>query len=270
MLHAHLAPDEEDARDEAEHEADGQGRVEQAVGDLLDRVDDGHDREDRQHRRREVDAGLAVPVGLAQHRDAHCQDQHHDRQVDEEDAGPPEVLDEEAAQQRAQRRAPRGADRPDRDGPRALARVVEGIAHDRQGRGHDRGAEDAHEETAQDEDLRSGGERADQGGGGETRRPDQEHPFAPVAVRDIADGDQQPRDGEGVDVADPQDLVRSGVQIGAQRGHRQGEDGVVDRQQQDGHREHAEYAPLAPCERLRRGLNRHSGLPSKGCVAVRV
>ena len=73
-----------------------------------------------------------------------------DRDVDEEDAAPGEVLDQPAARDRPDRDAHPGHRRPDRDRLRALV-LGEDVREDRERRRHDRRRADAHQGTRGDQ-----------------------------------------------------------------------------------------------------------------------
>ena len=64
----------------------------------------------------------------------------HDRHVDEEDRAPPEVLEQQAADHRADGAAGAGDRRPHADGPAPLTRVAEDVGEQRQRGRHDQRA----------------------------------------------------------------------------------------------------------------------------------
>ena len=109
----------------------------------LDGVGDWHDGQDRQDRGGQVHRGSLIVLGLRQEPQARDDDGRHDRNIDEEDAAPPEVLEQDSTDQRPQGGAARAACRPDRDGGGAVAGVGEDIADEGERGGHDRGASDA-------------------------------------------------------------------------------------------------------------------------------
>lgn len=95
-------------------------RVDPELGQVLDRVDDRHDRCQGQDGRDQIEpAGVRIP-GLGQEQESSDDQHYHHRHVDEEDRSPPEVLKKEAAEQRPQRGPASGCRRPDGDGEGAF------------------------------------------------------------------------------------------------------------------------------------------------------
>ena len=140
----------------------------------------------------------------------------HDRDVDEEDRAPPEVLEQEAAERRARCATPRPATRgPDADRLGPLARVGEDVGEDRQGRRHDERAADAHQRPGADQ-LRPAS--ADERGADGARAPksdeaDARTPRAAEPVAEAAGGEQQPGEHERVRVDDPLQLAVTRAQV---------------------------------------------------------
>ncbi len=75
------------------------------------------------------------------------------RNVDPEHRVPREVLEQEAADHRADGDGEPGEAGPDRDRPAALLGIVEDVGEDRQRRGHDQRPADAHEGAGEDQLL---------------------------------------------------------------------------------------------------------------------
>src|SRR5919108_4937672 len=95
------------------------------LGDALDAVDHREHADQREGGARDVEpAGVRI-AELRQEPRADDQKQHHHRDTHEEDRSPPEALEEQATDERADRRADRVARDPETDRYRALPRVVE-------------------------------------------------------------------------------------------------------------------------------------------------
>ena len=94
-----------------------------------------------------------------------------DRQVHEEHRAPVEVLEQEPADQRAERDRDSGRRRPHADGLAPLGRG-EHVGDDRQRRRHDERAADAHERAGGDELLRAVRQRGEQRSQPEQRQPE--------------------------------------------------------------------------------------------------
>ena len=115
-----------------------------ALGRLDQGPDDGAEAGDRQAGAGQVDLGRLGVTRIRHEHDGADQARGHDGQVDQEDAAPGEVLDQEAAGDRSDRDAEPRHRGPDGDRLRPLVRR-EDVGQDRQRRGHDPGRAEAHE-----------------------------------------------------------------------------------------------------------------------------
>ena len=108
-------------------------------------VDEGAQADERQGGADQVEAA-GVRVARRRHEQASADErQGHDRQVHEEHRAPVEVLEQQAAGDRAEGDADAGRPRPDARWPSAFRRVGEDVGEDRQRRREDeRGAEAHH------------------------------------------------------------------------------------------------------------------------------
>lgn len=153
------------------------------------------------------------------------------------------MLKEEAAEQRADRRADRGDRAPDADRDRPLAPVRKDLAEDRERRGHDHRAADAEQRPREDQDQRVVGEGRETGGDAEEAVAEKEDPSAADPVAERAEEDQQRGAGEGVDVDDPEQRYRAGLEVLGDGGHRHVQHCRVDRDQQQARTEDDEDDP---------------------------
>jgi hypothetical protein len=156
---------------------------------------------------RQVDARPPLRPGLRhQHRDRGERDDH-DRDVDQEDRAPPEVAEQVAADDRADREAEHG--RPGDGGDRLLPllRCEQDGKHGKR-EGEDRRRADAEHGAGGDELADRG--RVGTGGraGTEEDQGDEQHPLATVAVAEQARGQDQRREHEAVGVGDPLQVAR--------------------------------------------------------------
>lgn len=185
----------------------------------------------------------AVALRLGQQQPPHRKTDQHQRNVDEEDRTPPEVLQQEAAQQRPDRRAHRGHGAPDADRERPLAPVRKDLAQDRQGRGHDHRAAHAEQRPRRDQHLGVVRQGRHTGGHAEQRVPEEQDPSAADAVAQRAEQDQQRGADERVDVDDPEQLDPAGPQVLGDGGDRHVQHGGVDGDQQQADAEDDENRP---------------------------
>ena len=128
-----------------------------------------------------------------------------EREVDEEDRVPARVLDQEAARDRADGDAEAGDAGPHADRLGAFTGGKDG-GDDRQRRGHDERAADAHEGAGGDQHLRRGRERGETRAEAEDGQADGEAAFAAEAVAEGAGGEEQAGEDEHVRVDDPLQL----------------------------------------------------------------
>ena len=132
--------------------------------------DEREHRDERERRACEIDpAGARVAI-LGQERRAEDEEQHHHRDGEQEHRAPPEILEQRAAEQRADRGAGRVARDPHADSHRPLVRIMKHVADEREcGRG-ERRARDAESRSRRDQHSRAGRERGDDGGDTKRRR----------------------------------------------------------------------------------------------------
>ena len=209
---------------------------------------------------REARAGKVEPrrghVARVRHQgDGADQRQRHDGHVDQEHAAPVEVLDQEAAGDRADRDADAGHRRPGGDRLRALL-GREDVGQDRERRRHDPCSAETHDRARGDQRRRVRSERRDDGPEPEHGQPGQERALAPEAVAEAAGGEQQTGEDQQVAVHDPLQLARTGVELLADRGQPHVEDGVAHRDQEQREREYAERLPAAGIRWSRGGMRR--------------
>ncbi|CAA9552762.1 MAG: hypothetical protein AVDCRST_MAG49-1931, partial [uncultured Thermomicrobiales bacterium] len=120
-----------------------------------------------------------------------------DRHVDQEDPVPAGVLDEQAADDRAERQAGDRDRRPDAERAAALLRR-EGLGDQGERERHDQRRADPLQGPHRDQDLDALGEGGDQRGAGEDGDADQEPAPAAEPVTEAAPGDLERGEDEGV------------------------------------------------------------------------
>ena len=155
-----------------------------------------------------------------------------DRNVEEEDRLPADVLDHVAADRGPQSEREARDARPDADRLRALVRR-EGNGDDRERSRHQQRSADALKSAERDQLRRRAGQPAQQRGEGEDREAGEEHPLAPVAVAEDAAGQQQAREREHVPVDDPLQPAHAGAEIARQSRKRHIHDGVVEHRNEE-------------------------------------
>lgn len=121
--------------------------------------------------------------------------------------------------------------------------IGEDVANEGQGGGHDRGPSDTQQGTSGDEGTRARREGRHDTDRTETEGPDEQEASPTDAVGDVAHRDQQARQGEGVDVTDPQQLAGRRPQVRAQRGDGQSQHRGVDGQKGHGQGQDGQYRP---------------------------
>ena len=151
----------------------------------------------------------------------------HDRDVDQEDRAPVEVLEQEARGHRAEHtREPRGAGpEPDRLAPLGPG---EHVRDDRQRGRHDERAADAHERARCDQLLGGVRERRRDRPDAEDHQPELERTASPEPVAEAPAREEQPGEHERVAVDDPLQLAAVGVEVLRDRGDRDVEHCVVE------------------------------------------
>ncbi len=245
MLALALAPYEDDQQQDTDEDGAQRGRAEQrlAAADALDAEDDTEHAERRDDGADGVPGPVALAPGLRQQPASYQGHDRHHRNVDEEDRAPPEVLDEEAAEDRSDGCADGGHRAPHADGDRPLAPVGEDLAQDRQRGRHDHRAADAEQGAGDHQRLRVGGQRGGGRGRAEQAVPQQEDAPAAHPVAERAEEDEQGRRDQRIDVHDPQQFHRPGTQVLGDRRHRHVQDGGVQRDEQQADAEHDQYGP---------------------------
>jgi hypothetical protein len=96
--------------------------------------------------------------------------------------------------------------------------------NDRENLGDHHGSEGTLNQARDHEQVAAGGDRARDGGQGEPRDTDEEHPFAAVYVAHATAGDQQYREREHIARHDPFELSSGGAQIALNGGKRHSDD----------------------------------------------
>ena len=160
---------------------------------LLDPVD--HRQYGRQGERgtEQIEASLVGILGLADQQGSGDQQQHHDRNIDQEDRAPVEVFEQQPADDGTDGEAAGEGRSPDADGGAALILIQEHSADQRQRGRCQCGSPDTEHGPGCDEHLRAGRVGGHHGGQAEGDGADQQHPAPPNAVADAAHGDEQHR-----------------------------------------------------------------------------
>src|SRR6267143_4029727 len=143
-----------------------------------------------------------------------------DRNVDEEDAPPPERVDEGAAHQWTARAGHGRETAPDADCPRALDGLGIGAAEDRQRCGHEERRAGPLEDPGGDEPADVGRGDAQRGGGSEDHEPSGEQSPGAEPVAQAPGQKQEAGERQRVPVDDPGKAGRIGVQTRADAGER--------------------------------------------------
>jgi hypothetical protein len=173
------------------------------------------------------------------------------------------VLQQQAAQDRADRHAQTHRASPHADGAPPFARV-EDVGDDRQGGRQDGGAADAHERAGRDQLGRVLGVRRNQRRQPEEHQADDQDQPAAVPVTEHPGGEQQPGEDQGVGVDGPFQVALAGAQSADRVGdgaQRDVEHGVVEDDHQQADDEHPEDRPTARVARVRAGIWSHDGSP---------
>ena len=185
-----------------------------ALGRLDDAVDERHQRADRQQRARQRRSGPGCGSRLSgTSRIAGGEGDERDGHVDEEDRGPVEVLEQQAAEERAEADADRGHAGPDADRLAALL-AREDVGDDRQRRRHDQRAADAHGGADGDELRRTEStRRTARLAPPNSASPALQRALAAEAVAERAHRQQQAGEHEQVGVDDPLQRRAGGVEM---------------------------------------------------------
>ncbi len=229
-----LPPYERDQQARADHQRQHRERVGHrlAAAQPLHAQDHAEQPGRRHQRADDVPGPGAVALGLGQQQPPHREADQHQRDVDEEDRAPPEVLQQEPAEQRPDRRADRGHGAPDADGQRPLPPVGEDLPQDRQRGRHDHRAADAEQRTGQDQHVGVVGEGRERGGDPEEGVAEEQDPSAAHPVAQRAEEDQQRGADERVDIDDPEQFDRAGPEVLGDGGDRHVQHGGVDGDEQ--------------------------------------
>ncbi len=240
---ARLAAHEEDAR----HHGDDKrpGRHQPGLTDMRRFLDRDHQRRQRHER---LQRGDQIPwlamVGLTLRRDDQCREERNDdhRHVDQEDRSPPEMLQQEAADDRAERTADDRQRSPDRNGDVALALIEEGHPDQGQRRRHHRRRADGKKRPGRNQDVGRRREGRDQRSDAKQHQADQEHLPMADAVAERAGAQQQACHHQRIGIDDPQPLRLRSAEFACQRRQRRIENRVIEGDQQqtggDGHKQH--------------------------------
>jgi hypothetical protein len=132
--------------------------------------------------------------------------------VDQEDGAPPEVVQEPAADDRAERHAERRGGRDDADGLGLLVGAEE-RGQDGQGERHDQRTADTHDRAGDDHPGHVAGQGAQHRAGEEDAEPGDEHPPPSEAVAEEPGGEHQRREDDDVRVRHPLLPARGGAEL---------------------------------------------------------
>jgi hypothetical protein len=173
----------------------------------------------------------------------HGQRDSRDRQVDQEDGPPAELVGEQPAEDRAD--GGRGAvDRaPDAERGAPVTSLV-GAGDQGGGRGHHRRPAEALDGAGGDQRGRVGGGGAHQRGGGEDHQPGEVEPAVAEPVTERAADHQQRGQRQGVDVHHPLEGGERRMQVGGHLGQRDIHDADVDEQHEGADADGCERYPL--------------------------
>ena len=170
---------------------------------------------------------------LADDPQTHDEAKDPDRDVDEEDGSPADVLNEVSAERRTQREGETRDAGPDSDRLRALV-GRERHRQDRQRSRHEQRTADALEASERDQVTRRAREAAHQRKEGEDSQAGKERALATVAVAEDAAGQHQARECEDVAVDDPLQAADAGMKVLRQPGESDVDDGVVEHRHEKG------------------------------------
>ena len=167
-----------------------------------------------------------------------------DRQVEEEDRAPGDVLGQRAADRRPDRERQRRDAGPQADRLAALS-GRERRRDDRQGAGHHERAADALERAARDEPFLSRREADQRARAGEHDHAEQEHPAAAEDVAEPAARDEQHRERQRVRVDGPLERRDRRAEVVLDRRQRDVHDRVVEHDHEQREAHGRERPPLA-------------------------
>ena len=115
-----------------------------------------------------------------------------------------------AAQYRTERDAKPGRSRPDSNGANAIALLREHVRKDRERARHQSGCTETHECARRGEDISTLGPGREGGPATEDDEAAHKHPFAPDAIAERPERQQQAREDDGVGVDHPLELASAG------------------------------------------------------------
>ena len=179
-----------------------------------------------------------------------------DRDVDVEDPAPVDVLGDRAADERAERERHRGYAGPDSDRSPALPRWERGGDDRQRRRVHQRCAHTLHDARA-DQHAGAVREPAEERRRGEDHEPGDEDAPAAEHVGELAAGEEQHSERQGVAVDDPFELGDRDAEIRTNRRQRDVHDRVVQHDHEQAERDGEQRPPLAVlrCEEARSHQN---------------
>ena len=186
-------------------------------------------------------------VGGGQQAHREQADDDADRDVDQEDPVPIEVVGEDAAEQHADRAAARRdeAEHAHRLGP--LGRLGEEGHHQGQRHGRGNGPADALHRASRDEQPLRGRQAAAERRQREERDAGEEQAAVAVEIPEAPAQQQAAAEGEHVGVDDPGKRRLREAEIGADRGQRDVHDGRVEHDHEAPPAEHDQREPAPPC-----------------------
>ena len=196
---------------EARQERDARGQWDENAGRAPAEdigADDPVDERDHPGRHKERACQVEVAVAelapaLGDDATAERHDGDADRDVDEEDRGPPESLGQDAAEEDTGRRAQTAERAPDSERAVAGGALLERRGDDRQARGRDDGPAEPLDGTRDQEHGGRAGEGADERRGGEECCTGDEDSAAPEQIRRPAAQKQESRKGDRVGIDHP-------------------------------------------------------------------
>ena len=221
-------------RDRGEQQQDRPRRPPANVGRFRDRVHQQRQPAGDGDRAGHVEAVMAeLGTAFGNERQRQREHERSDRDVDEEDPLPAEVLGQDPADEHARGGAGAAESAPDPERLVPLRAFLEGGRHDRQGGGRDDRRADALDSARADQHRDVVGEAADERGDGEDDEPEEEDPLAAEQVGHPAAEQEEAAERDRIGDQHPLDRRLGDVQVGLDRRDRD----VHDRDVEDGHEE---------------------------------
>jgi hypothetical protein len=240
QLAQHEPDPERHAGDHGQHR-DGDGFL---PGNGLDAIDERQQRQQQQHHADQVKpASMLVAVLRQQQRRSDHHDRHH-RHGHQERRPPREHLQQQPAEQRAERHTRGDAGGPNTDRDPALLGIQEHRVDQAERGRHLGGGRDAEDRPPHDHHGRIVGVGGDHRDHPEHGRADDQQPAPADPVAEGTHGDQQPGHQEPVDVQNPQHLRAAGLQIRCHMRDREEQDRQHHEQQQGWKDQQAKAQPL--------------------------